>query len=84
VDGSPNTPLPIMEFTTSAVRLQRPIARTRWLGLLGGVSGTAWFYHKFTLLGRQQGRVRRGFAQAWTAEGGRRHRSCHGYDNSLA
>jgi hypothetical protein len=29
VEGSPKTPLPMMEFTTSATRLQRPIARWR-------------------------------------------------------
>src|SRR5580698_7402988 len=35
VEGSPKTPLPMMEFTTSATRLQRPMARTRsWAGLL--------------------------------------------------
>src|SRR5271165_2888743 len=28
-EGSPNTPLPMTEFTVSATRLQRPIARTR-------------------------------------------------------
>ena len=28
VAGNPKIPLPIIEFTTSAVRLQRPIART--------------------------------------------------------
>src|SRR5579864_5187668 len=48
VEGSPKTPLPITELTTSAVRLQRPIARTscwlRWRD--GAVSGIAWFYHK--------------------------------------
>jgi hypothetical protein len=27
VDGSPKTPLPMMEFTTSATRLHRPMAR---------------------------------------------------------
>jgi len=27
-EGSPKTPLPMMEFTISAARLQRPIART--------------------------------------------------------
>ena len=45
MDGNPNTPLPITEFTTSAVRLQRPMARTScWLGVIGGsVSGTAGF-----------------------------------------
>jgi len=29
VEGSPKMPLPITEFTASAARLQRPIARTR-------------------------------------------------------
>ncbi len=28
-EGSPNTPLPMMEFTTNAVRLQRPMTRIR-------------------------------------------------------
>jgi hypothetical protein len=53
VDGNPKTPLPIMEFTTSAVRLQRPMARTSsWLDAFGGSdSGIAWFYHKSTMAG---------------------------------
>ena len=48
VEGSPKTPLPMMELITSAVRLQRPMARTSWWleALAGGVSGIAWFYHK--------------------------------------
>src|SRR4051794_36713047 len=29
VEGSPNTPLPMIELRTSAARLQRPMARTR-------------------------------------------------------
>src|SRR5271168_3690362 len=28
VEGKPNTPLPMIEFTTSATRLQRPMARS--------------------------------------------------------
>ena len=28
-EGNPKMPLPMMELTTSAARLQRPIARTR-------------------------------------------------------
>src|ERR1700731_970533 len=40
VEGSPKTPLPMMEFTTSATRLQRPITRTSPSpgGLLAGYS----------------------------------------------
>src|ERR1700722_9452889 len=40
VEGSPKTPLPMMEFTTSANRLQRPITRTSPSrgGLLAGYS----------------------------------------------
>src|ERR1700683_184352 len=30
VEGRPKTPLPMMEFTTSATRLQRPMARISW------------------------------------------------------
>src|SRR5260370_5530673 len=34
-EGRPKTPLPMMEFTTSATRLQRPMARRRvWPGSL--------------------------------------------------
>src|ERR1700691_3004946 len=52
VEGSPNTPLPMMELMTSAVRLQRPMARRSWwVGLLGWVSGIARFYHKLPMLG---------------------------------
>src|ERR1700691_4518282 len=37
----------MMELMTSAVRLQRPMARSSsWLLVFDGVSGTAWFYHK--------------------------------------
>src|ERR1700693_1102844 len=32
VEGRPKTPLPMMEFTTSATRLQRPMARSSWRG----------------------------------------------------
>src|SRR5579863_1139876 len=53
VEGRPKTPLPITEFTTSAVKLQRPMARTScWprggdvAETGGGVSGIAWLYHK--------------------------------------
>ena len=69
VEGSPKTPLPITEFTTSAVRLQRPMARTNcWLpGTWGSVSGTGWFYHKSARLG-ESGLWAPGFALAWTAE----------------
>ena len=51
VEGSPKTPLPITEFTTSAVRLQRPMARTscRLRETCGSVSGTGCFYHKWVL-----------------------------------
>src|SRR6478672_3176801 len=42
-DGSPKTPLPIMQLMVSAARLQRPMARTSvgWLG-----SGIAGLYHE--------------------------------------
>ncbi len=37
VEGRPKTPLPMMEFTTNATRLHRPMARTRsWRGGFGG------------------------------------------------
>jgi hypothetical protein len=51
VEGSPKTPLPITEFTTSAVRLQRPMARTNcWSpGTCERDSGTGCFYHKWAL-----------------------------------
>jgi hypothetical protein len=74
VEGNPNTPLPITEFTTSAVRLQRPMARTSWrLDVPGGsVSGIAWFYHKWATAGFRQCSAP-DFVQAGTAEGGRLH-----------
>ena len=67
VEGSPKTPLPITEFTTNAVRLQRPMARTNcWLWeTWGSVSGTGCFYHKWALrmttvaAGRELGQPRR-------------------------
>src|SRR5262245_7061902 len=42
-EGSPNTPLPMMQLTVSAARLQRPMARTSagWLD-----SGIAGLYHE--------------------------------------
>src|SRR5215813_9421171 len=42
-DGNPNTPLPMMQLTVSAARLQRLMARTSagWLG-----SGIAGLYHE--------------------------------------
>ena len=45
-DGSPNTPLPMMQLIVSAARLQRPIARTSvgWLG-----SGIAGLYHRMRM-----------------------------------
>src|SRR5271155_5242314 len=48
VEGKPNTPLPMMEFTTSATRLQRPIARTSSCrgGFAGADSINACLYHK--------------------------------------
>src|SRR2546425_8358394 len=42
-DGSPKTPLPMMQFTISAVRLQRPMAR-RSVGW--SVAVTAGLYHR--------------------------------------
>src|ERR1700686_2846117 len=55
VEGSPNTPLPMIEFTTSATRLQRPMARTRsWLRGSGeGGCIIARLYHKRLMLGQQ-------------------------------
>ena len=83
MEGSPNTPLPITEFTTKAVRLQRPMARIScWGGWLGGVSGTAWFYHNELCSGRSCAWAP-GFARAWTAEGGRRRICRTGYINGL-
>ena len=41
-EGNPNIPLPMMELTTSAARLQRPMARTRPdCSLLS----KTWLYH---------------------------------------
>ena len=73
-EGSPKTPLPITEFTTSAVRLQRPMARTScWLrDTCGSVSGTGCFYHKSERLG-ESGLWAPGFALAWTSRGGCRY-----------
>ena len=46
VEGSPKTPLPMMEFTTSATRLQRPMARTSsWCGGLAKTVPSARLYH---------------------------------------
>ena len=69
VEGSPKTPLPITEFTTSAVRLQRPMARTNcWLWeTWGSVSGTGWFYHKWSK-GDDGCGIGAGLRLAWTAE----------------
>src|SRR5437868_2404965 len=49
VEGSPNTPPPMVEFTTSATRLHRPIARTNWpdgaaVRDLAGVSNTGFVF----------------------------------------
>src|ERR1039458_4948350 len=54
VEGNPKTPLPMMEFTTSATRLQRPMARMRsGRGVLAVESSiTAGLYHKPTMLGQ--------------------------------
>jgi hypothetical protein len=48
-EGKPKTPLPMMQFTVSAARLQRPMARTRpSLEVFSGtVSGIASLYHKY-------------------------------------
>jgi uncharacterized protein YbjT (DUF2867 family) len=48
-DGSPKIPLPRMQFTTSATRLQRPMARTSPSSdtLVSSVSVTAILYHKY-------------------------------------
>src|ERR1017187_5644191 len=56
-EGNPKKPLPIMQFTVSAARLQLPMARTSCvLVVIGGsVSGTAWFYHKWMILGQRLG-----------------------------
>jgi len=45
-DGSPKTPLPIIQFTTRAAMLQRPIARTSpsWEAGCSGISGTGRLY----------------------------------------
>src|SRR5712692_394509 len=40
-EGSPKTPLPMMQLTISAVRLQRPMERSR----VGWVSDTSGLYH---------------------------------------
>jgi hypothetical protein len=47
-EGNPKTPLPMMQFTTNAAILQRPIARTNpSLDVLSGRgSVTASLYHK--------------------------------------
>ena len=44
-EGNPNIPLPIMELTTSAARLHRPMARTR---LVGSVADKTCLYHRDT------------------------------------
>src|SRR5580700_1496097 len=36
-EGRPKTPLPMIKLTTSATRLQRPMARCSWLGRFGEV-----------------------------------------------
>jgi hypothetical protein len=47
-EGRPKTPLPMMQFTVSAARLQRPMARTRpSLVFFEPVSGIASLYHKY-------------------------------------
>src|SRR5215469_6175434 len=47
-EGSPKMPLPRMELTVRATRLQRPMARMRdWLEEVSdAVGGTASLYHK--------------------------------------
>ena len=47
-EGRPKTPLPMMQFTVSAARLQRPIARTKpSLEVVSRlVSAIASLYHK--------------------------------------
>ena len=60
VEGSPKTPLPMMEFTTNATRLQRPMARiSSWLGGFGeGVSIRAFVSQPGVILDKQS-RLRR-------------------------
>src|SRR5260370_20172586 len=54
VEGSPNTPLPMMEFTIRAIRLQRRMARTRsWRGAVAAGDSIARLYHKRAMLGQQ-------------------------------
>src|SRR5215469_18850083 len=52
-DGRPKTPLPIMQLTTRAAMLQRPIARTnpslQFFSM--AVSVTASLYHKWAVVG---------------------------------
>src|ERR1700747_3219080 len=46
-DGKPKMPLPIMQFTTSATMLQRPMARTSCGGVLcESPCGIVLLYHK--------------------------------------
>src|SRR5580693_6041628 len=67
VEGSPKTPLPMIEFTTSATRLQRPMARIRsWAGwVVEGVSIRV-FVPQMDAAGARVWAPR--FALAWTAE----------------
>src|ERR1700740_2701857 len=51
VEGNPKTPLPTIEFTTSATRLQRPMARSSSLrGASSGADSIACLYHKDVML----------------------------------
>lgn len=68
MEGNPNTPLPMTEFTTSAARLQRPMARTRCLPGAGFWvdsrvdSVTARLYHKWRFTDESSGLGVPGFA----------------------
>jgi hypothetical protein len=48
-DGKPKIPLPMMELTVSATRLQRPMARTSPDVPVGAVSVTAVLYHRLQI-----------------------------------
>ena|SRR5580692_645970 len=71
VEGSPKTPLPMMEFTTNATRLQRPMARiSSWLGGFGeGVSIRAFVSQPGVILDKQS-RLRRSASPARFAYSG--------------
>src|SRR5580693_860024 len=71
VEGSPKTPLPMMEFTTKATRLQRPMARiSSWLGGFGrGVSIRAFVSQPGVILDKQSS-LRRSASPARFADSG--------------